>query len=322
MAEPVIISRACPSCKTPKAVEIDGYRLRCKNDKCSFTVSYCCPICDGTLDETMFSEDQHGTFFKCSSCQSEVHTKRIKYLIDNQLNVDHTRKCDLCNGPLVQRPEANMGGRCFFFPKCSGQADLFGGSKESIVFLDFETSGLDAARNYITEVGALKIDQEGFEHTFESLVKIPVPLDQKIIQITGITDDMLKDAPDLESVMKDLVEFIGDATLVAHNAEFDLPWLLMASMETKVTLPVEKVICTLKWARASSEPQGSLGALTKKYKIGHQNAHRALADAAATKEIFFIFDQMKAAPRPVESVSVYQEIADKVATRSDRLKMI
>lgn len=322
MTEGVIINRPCPTCKTAKSVEIDGYRLRCKTETCNFTVSYCCPICDGTLDDTMFSEDHNGQLFHCPSCQSDVHTKRIKYLIDNQLNVDHSSRCEYCNGPLVQRPEANMGGRCFFFPRCSGQADLFGGSKESLVFLDFETSGLDAAKNYITEVGALKIDEEGFEHTFESLVRIPVPLDQKIIQITGITDDMLKTAPELPAVMKDLVEFIGDATLIAHNAEFDLPWLLIASMETKVTLPVKKVICTLKWARASSEPQGSLGALTKKYKIGHQNAHRALADAAATKEVFFIFDQMKAAPRPVEDVSVYQDIANKVAIRSDRLKVV
>lgn len=322
MSEPVIINRACPTCKSPKSVEVDGYRLRCSKDKCDFTVAFCCPICDGTLDETMFSEDHNGPFFHCPSCQNDIHTKRIKYLIDNQLNVDHSSRCDLCNGPLVQRPEANMGGRCFFFPKCSGQADLFGGSRESLVFLDFETSGLDAAKNYITEVGALKIDEEGFEHTFESLVKIPVKLDQKIIQITGITDDMLATAPDLPSVMKNLIEFIGDATLIAHNAEFDLPWLLIASMETGITLPVKKIICTLKWARASAEPQGSLGALTKKYKIGHQNAHRALADAAATKEIFFIFDQMKAAARPVEDIQVYQDIADKVATRSDRLKVV
>ena len=183
MSEPVIINRPCPTCKTAKSVEITSHYLKCTKESCNFTISFCCPICDGSLDQTMFSEDSNGSLFNCPSCTSEVHLKRIKYLIDNQLIVDHNSKCEFCNGPVIQRPEANIGLRCFFFPRCSGQADLFGGSKESLVFLDFETSGLDAAKNYITEVGALKIDEEGFEHTFESLIKIPVPLDQKIIKI-------------------------------------------------------------------------------------------------------------------------------------------
>jgi DNA polymerase III epsilon subunit family exonuclease len=213
-----------------------------------------------------------------------------------------------------------MSHRCFFFPKCSGQADLFGGGKrESLVFLDFETTGLEAGRNHITEFGALKIDSEGFEHTFESFVKVPVKLEQKIIQITGITDEMLKEAPPIEKVMEKFAEFVGDAILVAHNAEFDLPWLLVASERTSIPIHVKQVVCTLKWARKSNEPHCSLGALAKKYKIGHNNAHRALADAGATKELFFILDNLKVIDRPNEDIAHYRAVADKVMARYARM---
>ena len=80
-----------------------------------------------------------------------------------------------------------------------------------------------------------------------------------------------------------------------------------------------RLICTLKWARLMKEGRASLGALTKKYKIGHLNAHRALADAAVTKELFFIYDRGQTVDRPVESLDVYQKIVDK--TLASRRKL-
>ena len=61
--------------------------------------------------------------------------------------------------------------RCFFHPVCQGQQDLFKHECETIVFLDFETSGLDVMKQDIIEIGAVKIDKYGKEHYFETLIK-------------------------------------------------------------------------------------------------------------------------------------------------------
>lgn len=307
------IQHACPECQAQNSVFVEKNHIFCT--ACKFDVMFCCPLCDASLHGAAFLNDQHGDFVKCPSCSSPIHLRRIQYLFDNKLIVDHNERCKICNGPTVHRAAMNVGHRCFFFPRCSGQADLFAVSKESLVFLDFETSGLEAGKDFITEFGAVKIDEEGFEHVFESFVKIPVSLEPKITQITGITDSMLEHAPDLSVVMQKFKSFLGNSVLVSHNAEFDVPWLLVASHDTGVSLDFSKVICTLKWSRKLQEPHSSLGALTKKYKIGHNNAHRALADASATKELFFIFETMKGSVRPIEPLSYYQHMAGKILSR-------
>jgi len=307
------IQNPCPFCRAQGTVFVDKNHVFCK--ACDFDYTYCCPLCDTSLNGVPFLQDQHGDYVVCPDCNHSVHVRRIGYLLDNKLVVDHEVRCTICNGPTVHRAAMNVGHRCFFFPRCSGQADLFATAKESIVFLDFETSGLEAGKDHITEFGAVKIDEEGFEHIFESFVSVPVALEPKITQITGITDAMLENAPDLKSVMERFKAFLGNSILVSHNAEFDVPWLLVASHDTGVALPMESVICTLKWSRKLQEPHGSLGALTKKYKIQHSNAHRALADAAATKELFFIFETTKGSTRPIEPISLYQHTTDKILGR-------
>ena len=130
---------------------------------------------------------------------------------------------------------------------------------------------------------------------------------------------MLKDAPLIDDVISSFSDFIGSSIIVAHNAEFDVPWLIHAFNKVGHSLSDNRIICTLKWARLMKEGRASLGALTKKYKIGHLNAHRALADAAVTKELFFIYDRGQTVDRPVESLDVYQKIVDK--TLASRRKL-
>ncbi len=309
----VSIQNPCPFCQANGTVFVEKNRVFCT--ACDFNYTYCCPLCDMSLKDVPFLQDQNGEYVVCPDCNHSIHVRRIGYLLDNKMVVDHEVRCTICNGPSVHRAAMNVGHRCFFFPRCSGQADLFATAKESIVFLDFETSGLESGKDHITEFGAVKIDEEWFETIFESFVKVPVALDERITQITGITDTMLENAPDLKRVMERFKAFLGNSILVSHNAEFDVPWLLVASHDTGVNLGLKSVICTLKWARKLQEPHGSLGALTRKYKILHSNAHRALADAAATKELFFIFEITKGSTRPVEPVSLYQHMTDKVLAR-------
>ncbi len=72
------------------------------------------------------------------------------------------------------------------------------------------------------------------------------------------------------------------------------------------------IICTFKWAQLMKEPRSSLSALTKKYKIGHLNAHRALADAAVTKELFFIYEDAQLVERPTQPLSDFEKILAKI----------
>ncbi len=309
------LQKACPLCQEEGSIQIDGDILRCKNEACTFIAQYCCPICDAGIDKTQFGTDSIGTYFNCGACKHQIHLKRIAHMIENGLIIDTKTLCKICHGPTVHRQNANIGHRCFFFPKCSGQATLFGEQKESLVFLDFETTGLEAVKDYITEIGMVKIDEEGFEHTYNQLISVPIPLPEKITKITGITDEMLAGKPSIETLMPKIVEFIGTAKIVCHNAEFDLPWLLLQCEKYNTLLQAESVICTLKWARALGEGQASLGALSRKYKINHQNAHRALADAATTKELFFIYDQEKGGHRPIEPILHYQKIVETQKTQ-------
>jgi DNA polymerase III epsilon subunit family exonuclease len=306
------IKKPCPKCNSTNTIQIEKNHIECSKESCSFSKEYNCPICDDTLANATYHKDDQGEFIICGGCKASVHLRRLANLIENGLQISKTTLCEFCNGPTVHRTQSNIGHRCLFFPKCSGQANLFGESAEELVFLDFETSGLEIGKDFITEIGALKIDKEGFEHNYQTLINIPVPLSQRIIDITGITDDILAPAPKLEEVLDEFVNFLGDAKIVAHNADFDIPWLMVSLLKGKKPLLNNKIICTLKWAKASEEGKCSLGALTKKYNIGHKNAHRALADAAATKEIFFILESKKAAERTYQDTKNFHAIGERI----------
>ena len=314
------IHRACPQCKEKNGVELIKNNLICS--KCNFKLNYSCPLCNTVVSEDQIKSDQQGDFFDCNGCKKKIHLSRVQYLINNLMNVSTEHTCQYCNGPTICRLNANIGHRCFFFPKCSGQASLFGVQKESLVFLDFETTGLEAGKDHLIEIGALKIDEDGFEHVFDTFVKPPISLPEKITQITKITDEMLIDAPLIDKVIHDFIDFIGNSTIVAHNADFDVPWLILEAKKSNLNLQNNNIICTFKWAKELKEGRASLGALTKKYKIGHLNSHRALADSGATKELFFIFENFQTVPRPVLKLNHYEEIVSKIIKkRSNKITL-
>ncbi len=297
------LTKKCPACRST-TLTVETGQIRCTTPGCSFLVRYTCPICNSEMSgET------------CGSCNNIIPPKKIHYLIENSLVVDYQKRCQFCNGPTIHRKDVNMTHRCFHFPKCSGQVGLFTDSRESLVFLDFETTGLEVAQNEIIEIGALKIDEEGFEHALQILVKPIGPIDSRITEITGITDAMVASAPGIQEATKTLLDFIGDAKIVSHNAEFDLPWLIAACRRHEMRLKTNSVICTLVWARKSHEPHCSLTSLTRKYNIGHLNAHRALADAVATKELYFIFQNVGASARPEVGIADYEELTTKLCNR-------
>ena len=307
------LNKTCPKCKQ-NAITINKMIITCSS--CDFEVRYACPICQNSLNHSDFNENES---FTCNQCNHTIPVKKIKNLIENALIVDHEQEWEFCNGPTVHREDVNLSSRCFFYPTCSGQVNLFADKKESYVFLDFETTGLEIGRNEIIEIGALKIDEEGYEHTYQALIKPKEAIPPKITSITGITNDMVTDSPPITDVINEFIEFLGNSTIVAHNAEFDVPWLITTCIKEKLDIIRNDVICTLKWAKQSKESRCSLGVLTKKYGITHNNAHRALADAVATKEIFFIFENQKVSEKPNENIDGYIKTSQNIIKKYERL---
>ena len=98
---------------------------------------------------------------------------------------------------------------------------------EFIAF-DLETTGLSAQNDVITEIGAVVYKDGEFFEEFHTLVNPHRPLSAKITELTGITDEMLKKAPDIEEVLPKFIDFCGDRPLAAHNADFDVSFILAA----------------------------------------------------------------------------------------------
>ncbi len=94
--------------------------------------------------------------------------------------------------------------------------------EDEFVVFDVETTGLSAVYNTIIELAAVKIKDGEIVDRFESFADPHEPLSNTIIELTGITDDMVKGQPEVDEVLRNFKEFVGDAILVAHNASFDM----------------------------------------------------------------------------------------------------
>src|SRR3990172_3574823 len=96
---------------------------------------------------------------------------------------------------------------------------------KTLVALDLETTGLEAERDAILEIGAIKFKGERMEGEFQTLVNPGRPIPQFVTQLTGITDAMVANAPRLTTVLPQLEEFVGEAPVIGHNVKFDLAFL-------------------------------------------------------------------------------------------------
>ncbi|QUG41120.1 PolC-type DNA polymerase III [Psychrobacillus sp. INOP01] len=152
-----------------------------------------------------------------------------------------------------------------------------------IVF-DVETTGLSATYDKIIELAAVKMQNGNIIDKFERFVNPHHALSATTIELTGITDEMVRNAPEIEQVIKDFYEFIGDGIIVAHNASFDMGFLYEGYRRTGIDHFNHPVIDTLELARLLHPEMKShrLGTLTKKFNIELTQAHRAIFDCEAT----------------------------------------
>ena len=157
--------------------------------------------------------------------------------------------------------------------------------EETYVVFDVETTGLSAVYDTIIELAAVKVKGGEIIERFERFANPHRPLSATIIELTGITDDMLKDAPDVEEVIRDFKEWIGDHTLVAHNASFDMGFINVAYKRLLKTEKAQNpVIDTLELGRFlyPEFKNHRLNTLCKKFDIELTQHHRAIYDTEAT----------------------------------------
>ena len=162
------------------------------------------------------------------------------------------------------------------------------------VILDFETTGLSKTKNKITEIAAVKVRDGYIVDKFETLVNPECYIPFHITSMTGITNDMVRESPTLESVLKDFVSFIGSSVLVAHNAEFDYGFLSHNVQEILNQNINNEKVCTRKLAKKllPNLSRRSLSEICSHFEIHNESAHRAMGDVKATFQVFNRFRDM------------------------------
>ena len=166
-----------------------------------------------------------------------------------------------------------------------GDADT--GFDGTFICFDIETTGLSATRDKITEIGAVKVENGIITDKFSTFVNPEMPIPQKITQLTGITDEMVKDAPSQSEAVSAFLEFAGDNVLVAHNAPFDTSFIAKACEDmgreynyTSIdTVAISRAILT-------DIKNCKLDTVAKFLRLGEFNHHRATDDAEMLAKIF------------------------------------
>jgi DNA polymerase-3 subunit epsilon len=157
---------------------------------------------------------------------------------------------------------------------------------QKFAVVDIETTGGRAARDKITEIGIVLHDGQQILDTFETLLNPQTYIPAGISQLTGITQEMVKDAPLFHEVAREIVERTAGAVFVAHNARFDYSFLRAEFSRLGYTYS-RKQLCTVRLSRKAFPglPSYSLGNLIRHFGIQVDARHRALADALATADL-------------------------------------
>ena len=161
------------------------------------------------------------------------------------------------------------------------------------VVFDLETTGFSAIKDKIIEIGAVKVEGGKITDRFSAFVNPGVPIPFRITQLTGITDQMVMDAPGIETVLPQFLEFIGEAALVAHNASFDVGFIEQNCRYQDI-IPDFTSVDTVAMARIllPTLSKYKLNVVAGALHISLENHHRAVDDAGATAEIFVRFLEM------------------------------
>ncbi|MBQ8298901.1 MAG: PolC-type DNA polymerase III [Clostridia bacterium] len=176
--------------------------------------------------------------------------------------------------------------------------------------LDIETTGLSRQTEKITEFGIMKVKNGEVIDTFECFVNPEKPIPPKVVEVTHITDDMVKDAETIDKVMPKVIEFVGDSIVVAHNANFDVGFIRHNAEQLGLKFD-NTFIDTLALAKEiyPDFKKYKLGYIAEQLNIKVDVAHRALADV---ETLVAVFNVMLGALREKE-ITTLNDIDSKLA---------
>ena len=187
----------------------------------------------------------------------------------NDIKIIYGVECYLCGdkSPIVCNPKR------------------YGLDEEFVVF-DVETTGLIPGKDKITEIGAVKIKEGKIIEKYSSFVNPEISIPNHIIRLTGITNDMVKNAPKIQEVISEFLDFVNGSPIVAHNALFDVGFIRYEANKISVSIN-NPIIDTLELTRAifTDLKKFKLNIVAKYLGIELKNHHRALDDSNATAMI-------------------------------------
>ncbi|MCD8179950.1 MAG: PolC-type DNA polymerase III [Firmicutes bacterium] len=172
-----------------------------------------------------------------------------------------------------------------------GKKIVHGAGEQNIdspfVVFDIETTGLSNKTDAITEIGAVKVVNGEIVDKWSTFVNPCRPIPENIVNLTGINDKMVKNAPKIEEILGEFFEFCKDCVLVAHNAAFDIGFIKNAAKKSGLDFNF-CYLDTLMLARCMYPNLSNfrLDTLTRHLHVILDNHHRAVDDAKATADVF------------------------------------
>ncbi len=170
---------------------------------------------------------------------------------------------------------------------------------ENYVAIDLEMTGLNAARDSILEIGAVRVTNKVIEAEYQALIHPHKELSKEVIELTGITNEMAAGGREMDEVFPEILEFGRDYVLLGHNVIFDFGFLKQAARNRDT--PFERSgVDTLKLARKllPDQEKKTLQALCDHFGIAREHSHRALDDARAARQLYEILESEYEAQKP------------------------
>jgi len=152
---------------------------------------------------------------------------------------------------------------------------------------DFETTGTSPKVSRVIEIGIVRVKKMEVVETYQSFINPGMRIPSFITQLTGISDDDVRDAPFFDELIDEIVAFFGNSIIVAHNMQFDYSFLKNEFLRADQELITNPTLCTLRLARKlyPELKSKSLSSLTKHFNLRHKNIHRALGDSTVTSKL-------------------------------------